>query len=83
MPNALRRLYVQELERFYVALDEMQDGVSQMGKMAAGTEFQQGLEIYVGQMFNLGVRLERLFCLVHGGVWRQANDSDMQRVAGR
>lgn len=70
MLNAPATLYFQELESFYAALDEMQDGISQMAKMAAGAEFQPGLERYVEQMFSLGIRLERLFCLSHGGSLR-------------
>lgn len=69
--DSLRNLYSQELECFYMALEALQHGVSRMAT-SDGAEFQLGVERYVGQMFDLGLRLDRLFCLVHDGPLRIA-----------
>jgi len=63
--GAIPNLYFQELNGFYDALGRLQDGVSQMAKTGSGAELGAGLDRYVGQMLDLGHRLERLWSLGH------------------
>lgn len=60
-----RSEYVRELNDFYDALDEVQDGLLRMAKSVSAAEFRPELNHRLEQMRELGCRLERIYFLVN------------------